>query len=166
MQLAHHNHPFHKRTFAISLIANNIQSSLNIGGLFRTADAFGAEHLHICGDRTSLDKKIQRMSRSSEKYVKHSFHVDCAALIEELKEKEYLIIALEVTNTSKAIHNFDFPQNKKVAIILGDENFGVDEKCLEEADLHLHIEMFGENSSMNVVQAGTIALYEFSKQKL
>ena len=36
-------------------------------------------------------------------------------------------------------------------------------KYLEICDQHLHIEMFGENSSMNVAQSVGIGLYEITK---
>ncbi len=38
------------------------------------------------------------------------------------------------------------------------------ESVLNQTDCVVHIEMFGQNSSMNVVQAANIALYEITKQ--
>ncbi len=35
---------------------------------------------------------------------------------------------------------------------------------LQQVDAIVHINMFGNNSSMNVVQATSIALYEITKQ--
>ena len=51
-----------------------------------------------------------------------------------------------------------------MALIVGDENFGVSEAALEGSDTIIHIEMFGKNSSMNMVQATNIALYQTTKQ--
>ena len=51
-------------------------------------------------------------------------------------------------------------------MIVGDENFGISEAVLKVSDTIIHINMFGQNSSMNVVQATTIALYEITKQLL
>ncbi|MEJ6791494.1 MAG: adenylyl-sulfate kinase, partial [Lacinutrix sp.] len=48
--------------------------------------------------------------------------------------------------------------------IIGDENFGISESILKQCDTTIHINMFGQNSSMNVVQATNIALYEITKQ--
>ncbi|HCY81920.1 MAG TPA: RNA methyltransferase, partial [Xanthomarina gelatinilytica] len=44
------------------------------------------------------------------------------------------------------------------------ENFGISETVLTLSDAIIHINMFGQNSSMNVVQATSIALYEITKQ--
>ena len=65
-----------------------------------------------------------------------------------------------------------FPKShtlKKLAQLIdcefvGDENFGVSDHILNYSDAVIHIDMFGQNSSMNVVQATSIALYEMTKQ--
>ena len=48
--------------------------------------------------------------------------------------------------------------------MIGDENHGVSASILGECDAVVHIEMYGQNSSMNVVQATSIALYEFTRK--
>ena len=55
-------------------------------------------------------------------------------------------------------------KNSKIAFIIGDENHGVSDAILKQCNVIVHIEMYGQNSSMNVVQATSIALYEFTKK--
>ncbi|NQY07011.1 MAG: TrmH family RNA methyltransferase, partial [Flavobacteriaceae bacterium] len=74
------------------------------------------------------------------------------------------LVALEITENSEAIHKHQFQLNKPIALIVGDENFGISEAILAQCHATVHIEMFGQNSSMNVVQASNIALYEIAKQ--
>ena len=64
------------------------------------------------------------------------------------------------------MHTFEFKQKSPIAIVIGDENFGVSESILKISDDIIHIDMYGHNSSMNVVQATNIALYELTKQLL
>ena len=47
----------------------------------------------------------------------------------------------------------------------GDENYGVSKEILLISDVITHVEMFGNNSSMNVASAAAIALYEITKQQ-
>jgi len=54
--------------------------------------------------------------------------------------------------------------NQPITLVLGDESFGVSESILDQMNAVVHINMFGTNSSMNVVQATSIALYEITKQ--
>ena len=88
---------------------------------------------------------------------------DINQYIENIKETHYLI-AIEITEKSTPLHQQQFRTQKPIVLIIGDENFGVSETVLNQTDEIVHINMFGENSSMNVVQATNIALYEITKQ--
>ena len=166
MQLNHYNTNFTNQIFPITLISDNVTNAPNIGSLFRIADAFGIEKLILCGDDISLGRKMAKTSRATEKIVNYEVHRDALEVIQDLKSKNYQIISLEITNSSQAVHNVQFSTNKPIALIIGDENFGVSEHILNISDVIIHIEMFGQNSSMNVVQATNIALYEITKQLL
>jgi tRNA G18 (ribose-2'-O)-methylase SpoU len=46
--------------------------------------------------------------------------------------------------------------------LIGSEIAGISEELLKISHQIVHINMFGKNSSMNVVQAASIALYEIT----
>ncbi|OEK08814.1 RNA methyltransferase [Flavivirga aquatica] len=165
-QLTHYNTNFKKHTFPITLVCDNVTNAPNIGSLFRISDAFGIEELILCGDGIILGRKMTKTSRATEKTVKYKINESATEVIEQLKNNGYQIISLEITSTSKPIHSFKFLKEKPIALIIGDENFGVSETLLNNSDAIIHIDMFGQNSSMNVVQATNIALYEITKQLL
>ena len=48
---------------------------------------------------------------------------------------------------------------QKIALVIGNEQLGISAEVLELVQQTIHIEMFGKNSSMNVVQAAGIGLY-------
>ena len=166
MQLTHYNINFEKQKFPIILVCDNVTNAPNIGSLFRTADAFGIEKLILCGEDMSIGRKITKTSRATEKVVDYEIQKSASEVINNLKNKGYQIISLEITTESKLIHSIKFSKEKPLVLIIGDENFGVSETILEQSDEVIHIDMFGENSSMNVVQATNIALYEITKQLL
>lgn len=164
MQLNHYNTKFKKQTFPITIICDNINNAPNIGSLFRIADAFGVEKLVFCGQNISLGRKMTKTSRATEKYISHEIKDSAISEINLLREKGYEIIALEITDKSISINQIEFSTSHPVALIIGDENFGISEELLSLSDKIIHIEMFGQNSSMNVVQATNIVLYEITKQ--
>lgn len=166
MQLTHYNTNFSKHTLPITLVCDNVTNAPNIGSLFRIADAFGVEKLILCGEHITIGRKISKTSRATEKTVNYEIADSASTSIESLKSKAYQIISLEITNTSKPIHTFNFSTQKPIALVIGDENFGVSDSILKMSDAIIHIDMFGNNSSMNVVQATNIALYEITKQLL
>ena len=164
MQLDHYSSRFKKKHFSITLVCDNVTNAPNIGSLFRICDAFGVEQIIFCGEPITIGRKVSKTSRATEKVVNFKYLENIAVAIDELKRANYKITILEITNTSKPIHTFKFHTDQSIALIIGDENFGISESVLKKADDTIHIEMFGQNSSMNVVQATNIALYEITKQ--
>lgn len=164
MQLTHHTSNFKKQKHPITIVCDNITNAPNIGSLFRIADAFGIEELIFCGKNVSLGKRMTKTSRSTEKYVDHKIETNINSVIADLKTKNYFLLALEITANSQELNQFALNTSQPIAIILGDENFGVSEDILNQCDAVIHINMYGNNSSMNVVQATSITLYELTKQ--
>lgn len=107
---------------------------------------------------------MSKTSRSTEKYVKYRCEENIQSLVESIKINNNYIIALEISEKSIPLTEFNLKTRQPVALVLGDENFGISEFVLNQADAIVHINMFGNNSSMNVVQAASIALYEITKQ--
>ena len=164
MQLNHYNSTFKKQKFHITLICDNVTNTPNIGSLFRISDALGVEELIFCGENLQLGKRMKKTSRSTEKYVSYKEESDILQVVTSLKAKRYFIIALEITDSSISLDDFILNTNQPIALIIGNENVGVSEDILKLADEIVHIKMFGENTSMNVVQATSITLYELTKQ--
>lgn len=166
MQLTHYNTNFKKREFPITLICDNITNAPNLGSLFRISDAFGVTELIFCGEHIPLGRKMTKTSRATEKAVNYKIETSALNVVKELKAKNHSILSLEITENSKPIHTFKFQKNQSIALVVGDENFGVSDEILKLSDAIIHIDMFGQNSSMNVVQAANISLYEITKQLL
>ncbi len=164
MQLNHYNTNFQQKTFPITVVCDNVTNAPNLGSLFRICDAFGVKELILCGSYIPLGRKMTKTSRATENAVNYKTNEHVLDVVSELKNKNYYCVALEITTTSKSIHNFGFPNKQPITLIVGDENFGISEEVLKLCDAIIHIPMFGQNSSMNVVQATNIALYEITKQ--
>ena len=171
MQLTHRDHQQSNSKFPLSLIANDINSPLNVGSLFRLCDALGVEKLYLCGDTpVPPNSKINKTSRSSEKYVAYESHVSAETLVTSLKQSGSTIVSLEISSSSVDIGSPEFSAlikpNKPICLILGSENTGVSEALLSLSDVTTHISMMGSNSSMNVVSAASIACFEITKNLL
>ena len=166
MQLNHYNTNFTKKTFPITLVCENVTNAPNIGSLFRIADAFGVEKIIFCGEAIPLGRKMTKTSRATEKVVNYEVAENILDVVADLKSSGFSIISLEITDKSTPIHQFKRLTNQPIVLVIGDENFGVSEVVLKQSNTVIHIEMFGQNSSMNVVQATNIALYEITKQMM
>ena len=79
-----------------------------------------------------------------------------------LLQNNFEIIALEIASNSKPLKEVVIPENQKIALLIGSEIDGISDELLKISNQIVHINMFGKNSSMNVVQAASIALYEIT----
>jgi tRNA G18 (ribose-2'-O)-methylase SpoU len=163
LQQTHYNSNFKKQKHPVTLLCDNVTNAPNIGSLFRIADAFNIEELIFAGENIPMGRRISKTSRSTEKYVK--FRIDSSVLntVAQFKASHY-IVGLEITDSSIELSKFKINTNQPILLIIGDENYGVSEGVLEQCDALIYINMYGANSSMNVVQAAGIALYEITKQ--
>lgn len=165
LQLEHNEIHNEERKFPIAVVCDNITSAENVGMIFRISEAMGVEHIYLCGDTLGPDhKKVLKTSRSTEKYVNHTSSASTLASVLELKAQGYNIVALEVTNDSLILNEADLSPFAKIALVIGNEQHGVDAEILKAVDLSLAIKMFGKNTSINVVNSLSIALYEITKQ--
>lgn len=164
-QLKHHETTNIKTTFPIVVICDNFHSPENIGMAFRVCEIMGVQQLYLTGDcPIPPNKKIRKTARTADKKVNFTFVASTKEATQILKEEGYTLIGIEITNESQILHDFDFKAHPKIALILGAERFGIAEDVLQEVDYCLHIPMFGDLSSMNVVMAMSISLYEVTKQ--
>jgi tRNA G18 (ribose-2'-O)-methylase SpoU len=165
VQLKHEENQFEQSQFPITLVCDNIYFQQNIGSLFRIGEAFGIEKIIFLGKDIPLTpRKINKTSRSTHLHVAHSIMEENEKLIQYLQQHDYEIISLEIASTSKALKEVELPSDKKIALILGSEINGISDELLAISNQIVHINMFGKNSSMNVVQAASIALYEITSK--
>ncbi|MEO6175924.1 MAG: TrmH family RNA methyltransferase [Flavobacterium circumlabens] len=163
MQLTHSENQFERKTFPITLVCDHIYFQQNIGSLFRIGEAFGVENIIFLGKDIPLTpRKINKTSRSTHLHVPHTIIEETTELTAYLIENNFEIIALEIASNSKPLKELILPENKKIALLIGSEVDGVSDELLKISHQIVHINMFGNNSSMNVVQAASIALYEIT----
>lgn len=165
IQSNHENSGFTEKCFPLTLVLDSVTSPANIGSLFRLADAFNVEKIIFCGD-TPPDlnsNRLKRTARATITSVSHEYRENIMDTCRELSRNGYRLFSLEIADGSQAIDSITYTGFKKVALILGNENTGIQEEILKISDLKLHINMFGKNSSMNVAQATGIALFEITK---
>lgn len=138
----------------------------NIGSLFRISEAFGVENIIFLGKDIPLTpRKINKTSRSTHLHVPHRIIEETSDSVAYLLENNFEIIALEIASNSKPLKEIKVPENQKIALLIGSEINGVSEELLKISHQIVHINMFGNNSSMNVVQAASIALYELTSDR-
>ncbi|PIR75308.1 MAG: RNA methyltransferase [Candidatus Magasanikbacteria bacterium CG10_big_fil_rev_8_21_14_0_10_43_9] len=130
--------------------------------MFRTADAFNISTLYLVGYTATPPKiQIDKVSLGAETWIPWEKREDLPALVQELKEQGYAIIALEKNSDSEDMSNLKLKMRnvQKVALIVGNEVDGIEEDILSSCDHIVHIPMLGKKESLNVSIAAGIAMY-------
>lgn len=154
-----------KKRFPVYLIVDNVYDTYNVGGLFRLAEAFALSGLLLCGDtEIPPNARIAKASIGTYKIVPWNYFSTAADAIASLKKdhQELQIVAIE--QTKKAINYSKIDYKTPLALIVGNETFGVSEEALALCDQHGIIPMHGVNTSLNViVAAGIVVGHVFEK---
>jgi tRNA G18 (ribose-2'-O)-methylase SpoU len=163
-QLTHREVVAHPRTFPICLIADGIEAAVNVGSLFRLAEAFGVEKVFLTGGSPAPpNSKLRKTSRAAERSVAHETRGDALELVRELQAAGYVIASLEITEHAIDIRSFT-ARFEKLALIVGAESSGVTQALLDASDVVLRIPMFGRKLSLNLAAACAIAVFELTKR--
>ena len=136
-------------------------TSENLGLILRSADIFVVKMVYYYGNGVADVKSVLKISRNSGVLIEV---VDNFDFLFSLKDSDYQIVSLEITNKSIPLRMSSF--NTKICLVVGNERNGVPEDLLEASDISCHIDMFGNISSLNVSIATSIALYEISQYHL
>ena len=154
----------------IIVIAHNIRSTHNVGSIFRTAEGFGVSKIILSGYSPypklpndirlphlaeKLTAQIHKTALGAETMVpfEHNEFPD----FESLKQQGFNIIGLEQDKKSVKLNKFAPP--KKIALLLGEEVFGITSDLRNQCNSLIEIPMIGKKESFNVSVATGIALY-------
>jgi tRNA G18 (ribose-2'-O)-methylase SpoU len=144
----------------IDVVAVNIRSALNVGALFRSADAFGTHKIWLAGYSAPPDHPdVKKTALGAEKTVAWEKADDAIACIERLKASGCRIVGLERVLGAKALHEYQpsFP----TAIVIGNEVEGLSHLVMRACDDMVEIRQYGTKESLNVMVAAGIAMYAF-----
>jgi 23S rRNA (guanosine2251-2'-O)-methyltransferase len=148
----------------VTVILDDIRSALNVGSIFRTADAFRIEKIYLCGiTATPPHKEILKTAIGATESVDWSYEKEITAVLSKIKNEGYNIYAVEQTENSTDLLSFQNTGKDKIAIIMGNEVGGVSDKALELVDGTLEIAQYGTKHSLNVAVCTGIVLWELQK---
>ncbi len=149
----------------VVVILDNIRSLNNIGSVFRTADAFRAEAIYLCGiTACPPHREINKTALGATESMDWKYFKETHEAIKVLKDKGYRIYVIEQADESIMLDEFDYDINKKVALIFGHEVAGVQESVVDQSDACIEIPQFGTKHSVNVSVSVGIVIWDFFRR--
>lgn len=149
--------------FPVHLVLDNVRSAYNVGSAFRTADAAGIAHVHLCGmSAHPPHAKVHKTALGAEESVPWTYYERTRDCLVRLADENVTRIAVERTDDAVPLPGFTWP--RPVAVIFGHEITGIAEKTLARCDEVVQIPMHGHKNSLNVATAIGVVLYDVLRQ--
>jgi len=148
----------------ITIICDNVLDTYNVGAIFRLADAVAAEKVYLCGaTETPPNSKIKKASINTWQWVEWEYAKTAkdAVLKCQMLNTKCQIVAVEQDARSIPFQKAEY--QVPLAIVVGNETYGVSKEVLDIADTIVEIPMWGINTSLNVMVSCGIVLYEAMK---
>jgi 23S rRNA (guanosine2251-2'-O)-methyltransferase len=145
----------------IVVVLDNVRSLHNVGSAFRTADAFALRKLYLCGITGSPPhKEITKTALGADESVDWEHVPDPVALVRQLKEEGFQVVAVEQAEGSVQLPDFRPELGQAYALVFGNEVFGVTEEVVTAADTVVEIPQFGTKHSLNISVAVGVVVWD------
>ena len=148
----------------IYFILEDVLDTYNIGGIFRLADALLVKKIYLCGQtETPPNSRILKASVCTYKVVPWEYKKTAKQAIKDLKNvTSYTLHVPFIVAVEQDKHSIDYTKAKykfPIALIFGNETYGVKKETLRLADQIIEIPMWGMNKSLNVIVSAAITSY-------
>jgi tRNA (guanosine-2'-O-)-methyltransferase len=147
----------------IVLVLNSVAYPVNVGSLFRIADAVRVREVVLCGiTPVPPNNTIASVGRGKHEVVSWRYQDRAEDALAALRGEGYHITALEITDTAKAYYEASYPDN--LCLVVGNEDHGVTRSVLSLCDSSVFVPMYGRGHSLNVHVCAAVVLYHLVHQ--
>ena len=153
-----------KRQPDLTVVLENVFDPHNVSAVMRTCDAIGIQDVYILNDRIPPHKKwgYRSSSTAAEWLTVHQF-TDAEICFNAVRNKFEKIYTSHLTETSNEL--FSMELTNSIALVFGNETFGVSEHVRTFSDGDFIIPQVGIIKSLNISVACAVTLYEAFRQK-
>ena len=156
----------------IIVVLENVRSAYNVGSIFRTADAFLIECIFICGyTPPPTHRSVHKTALGAVDTVDWMQFENIADAIDQLKQNNYMVYAIEQAEKSISLEKFTLSSNlpagrhgKKIAVVFGNEVTGVQDAVMQQCDGCIEIPQHGMKHSLNVSVAAGVILWKLTEE--
>jgi len=144
-------HPFH-------VAIENWQHDMNIGSIVRSANAFGADTVHIIGRK----RWNKRGAMVTDRY-QHVLHHDTVdAFAAWARAAGVPIVAIDNVPGSVIMETYEFPA--ACVLLFGQEGPGLSDAALQASGAIVEISQFGSTRSINASAAAAVTMHAWILQ--
>ena len=155
----------HAAKLPLVVVLDNVRSQHNVGSVFRTADAFRLESVVLCGICCCPpNQEIHKTALGAEESVSWTYFADTKEAVRQLHAEGYTVLAIEQAHNSVSLDDLHVDGDKRYAIVLGHEVFGVAQDVIDLCDGCIEIPQYGTKHSLNVSVTAGIVMYDIANR--
>jgi 23S rRNA (guanosine2251-2'-O)-methyltransferase len=144
------------------VVVDQIEDPHNLGAIIRVAEASGAAAILLPERRSAgVTWAVAKSSAGASAVLPVVSIPNVVRALEKLKEAGFWIAGL--SHDAKQTY-FEADLKRPLAVVIGNEGYGLTRLVSENCDLHLRIPMLGQTESLNASVAAGIVLYDFVRQ--
>ena len=147
-----------RRRHGFDVAIENWQHDMNIGSIVRSANAFGADTVHIIGRK----RWNKRGAMVTDRYQHVLHHETVEAFVGWASTQKLPIIAIDNVPGSVIIETYAFP--RECVLLFGQEGPGLSAEAIEAADAVVEITQFGSTRSINASAAAAVTMHAWVTQ--
>ena len=144
----------------VIVVLDNVRSEMNVGSVFRTADAFLIERIVLCGITPQPPKaEIHKTALGAEESVDWQYYSSTLDAVNDLKRDGYLICSIEQVHDSVSLEYFAVEKGQKLAVVMGNEVKGVSQDVVDASDVCVESPQHGTKHSLNISCCAAIVMW-------
>ena len=146
-------------------VLENVQNPANVGSIFRSAAALGVEAVLLTYDSSDpLYRRAARVSMGTVFQIPWTITDRHADYLNILSENGFTTVAMALSDNSVGIDDPHIKAEKKLAVILGNEGYGLCDETINRSDYVAKIPMNPVVDSLNVGAASAVMFWELRKR--
>lgn len=146
------------KTNRLIVILDHIEDPHNFGAIIRTCESAGVEWVIIPKDRSvDVNSTVMKTSAGSLNNVKICKVANIVNAMNKLKNNGYWIIGSDL---EKSVDYRSVDYNMPVALVIGNEGFGISKIVKDNCDIVVKIPMKGKINSLNASVAAGVLIYK------
>lgn len=144
------------RTRNFTVVLDRLEDSFNMAAVLRTCESMGVQEVHIVINPEAPFVPNSRVAQGCDKWLDVKLYKTFTECREHLKSRGFSLYASAIQDGATSLYTLRF--DTKMALVFGNERYGVSEEVLKGVDGTFWVPMKGFSQSLNISAAASACI--------
>jgi tRNA (guanosine-2'-O-)-methyltransferase len=145
-----------QRTRTVTVLLDQLEDTFNMAAVLRTCEGMGLQDVHLVRNKKHPWSPNSRVTQGCDKWLDLYQYAEPVEAVRALQAKGYKVWASAIREGATSLYDLKFDQ--KIAMVFGNERFGVGDELLDAVDGVFWIPMRGFSQSFNISAAASACI--------